>query len=77
MTRHKTLGFVFHSDKSMDKHISAIVKSCFLQLGDFYHFRPLISQTAAISLAFVHPILTIVIVCFIVFLNTLFTANKK
>ena len=28
----KNLGVVFHSDISMDKHISAIVKSCFFQL---------------------------------------------
>ena len=41
---------------SMDKHITAIVKSCFLQLRDFHWVRPLISKTAAITLAnaFVH-----------------------
>ena len=40
----------------MDKHISAIVESCFLQLCDFHRIRPLISKTAAITLAkaFVH-----------------------
>ena len=41
---------------SMDKHISAIVKSCFLQLRNFHHIYPLISKTAAITLtnAYVH-----------------------
>ena len=41
---------------SMDKHISVIVKSCFLQLRDFHHIRPLISKAAAITQAnaFVH-----------------------
>ena len=64
---------------SMDKHISAIVKSCFLQLRDFRRIRPLISKTAAITLAnaLYIPILITVIVCFMVFLNTLFIAYKK
>ena len=41
---------------SIDKHISAIVKSCFLQLRDFHCICPLISKTASITLAnvFVH-----------------------
>ena len=40
----------------MNKHISSIVKSCFLQLRDFRRIRPFISKTAAITLAnvFVH-----------------------
>ena len=40
----------------MDKHISAIVKTYFLQLRDFHRIRSLISKTAAITLAnaFVH-----------------------
>ena len=52
----KNLGVVFQSEMSTDKHISAIVKSCFLQLRDFRRIRPLISKTAAITLAnaFVH-----------------------
>ena len=52
----KTLVLFFQSDMSMDKHISAEVKSCFLQLRDFHRIRPLISKTAAIILAnaFVH-----------------------
>ena len=52
----KNLGVVFQSDMSMDKHISAIVKSCFLQLRDFHRICPLISKTTAITLAnaFVH-----------------------
>ena len=33
----------------MDKHICAIVKTCFLQLRDFHCIRPLISKTAAIT----------------------------
>ena len=36
---------------SMDKHIFAVVKSCFLQLRDFHRIRPLISETAAVTLA--------------------------
>ena len=83
----KNLGVVFQSNMSMNKNISAIVKSWFLQLRDFHRIRPLISEIAAFILAnafvrnvhvHVHiPILTTVIVCFIVFLNTLFTAYKK
>ena len=40
----------------MDKHISSIIKSCFLQLCDFRRIRPFISKTAAITLAnaFIH-----------------------
>ena len=40
----------------MDKHISSIIKSCFLQLRDFRCIRSFISKTAAITLvnAFVH-----------------------
>ena len=71
-------GVIFHSDICVsDKHISASVKSHFLQLRDFHHIRPLISKTAAITLAnaFVHSHLDYtVIVCFMVFLNTTFTA---
>ena len=52
----KNLGVVFQSDMSMDKHISTVIKSCFLQLRDVHRIRPLISKTAAITLtnAFVH-----------------------
>ena len=44
------------SDMPMDKQISAIVKSCFLQLRNFHHIHLFISKTAAITLAnaFVH-----------------------
>ena len=47
----KNLGVVFQFDMSMDKHISDIVKSCFLQFRYFYRIRPLISKTAAIIIA--------------------------
>ena len=52
----KNLGVIFQTDKSMDKHISSIVKSCFLQLRDFCRICPFISKIAAITLAnaFVH-----------------------
>ena len=52
----KNLGVVIQSGMSMDKHISAVVTSCFLQLRDFHHIRPLTSKTVAITLAtaFVH-----------------------
>ena len=41
---------------SIDKHISAVIKSCFLQLRNFHRTRPLIYKTAARTLAnaFVH-----------------------
>ena len=35
----------------MDKHISSIIKFCFLQLRDFCRIRPFSSKTAAITLA--------------------------
>ena len=40
----------------MDKHISSIVKSCFLQHCDCHRICPFISKTAVITLAnaFVH-----------------------
>ena len=47
----KNLGAVFQSDMSMYKRISAVVKSCFLQLRDFHRIRPLFYKTAAITLA--------------------------
>ena len=52
----KNLGVVFQSGMSMDKHISALVNSYFLQLRDFHRIIPLISKTATITLAnaFVH-----------------------
>ena len=55
----KNLGVVCQFNMSMDKHISAIVKSCFLQLRDFHRICPLISNTMAIILAnaFVHSYL--------------------
>ena len=52
----KNLGVLFQSDLSLDNHISSIIKSCFVQLGDFRRIRPLIYKTAAITLAnlFIH-----------------------
>ena len=47
----KNLGVIFQSDMSMDKHIFAIAKSCFLQRHDFHRIRPLIFKTAAITVA--------------------------
>ena len=32
----KNLGVIFHSDTSMDKHISAMIKLCFFQLRNFH-----------------------------------------
>ena len=51
MTRQKKVGVVFQYDMSMDKHISAIVKSCCFQLRDFHLICPLISKIAATTLA--------------------------
>ena len=47
----KNLVVLFQSDMSFDNHISSILKSCFVQLRDFCHIRPLLSKTAAITLA--------------------------
>ena len=43
----------FQFAMSMDKHISAIIKSRFLQLHDFHRIRSFISKTAAITLAII------------------------
>ena len=52
----KNLGVFFQSGMSLDNHISPIIKSCYVQLLDFRRIRPLISKTAAITLAnsFIH-----------------------
>ena len=54
----KNLGLIFQTDMSMDKHVSSIVKSCFLQLRDFRDVSVLLSLKlhAVITLAnaFVH-----------------------
>ena len=42
----KNLGLIFQTDMSMDKHVSSIVKSCFLQLRDFRRICPFSSKTA-------------------------------
>ena len=47
----KNLGVTFQSEMSMEKHISALVKFCFLQLRNFHRICPFISITAAITLA--------------------------
>ena len=67
----KNLGANFQIDMSMDKHISSIVKSCYLSLRDFRHIRPFIAKTAAITLAnaFVHSCLD--------FCNSLFDGLSK
>ena len=46
----------FQSDMFMDEHISSVVKTCFLQLREFRHFRSYIPKTAAITFAnaFIH-----------------------
>ena len=36
---------------SLDNQISSVIKSCFVQLRDFCHIRPLLSKTATIILA--------------------------
>ena len=47
----KHLGVVIQSGMFMDKHISAIVTSCFLQLLNFHRIRSFISKTAVITRA--------------------------
>ena len=67
----KNLGIIFQTDMAMDKYISSIVKSCFLQLYDFHRIHPFISKTATITLAnaFVHSCLD--------FCNSLFYGLHK
>ena len=52
----KNLCILFQFDMSLDYHISSIIESCFVKLRDFHLIRPLISKTAAITLAnsFIH-----------------------
>ena len=38
----KALGVIFQPIMSMDKHVSSIIKSCFLQLRDFRRTCPMI-----------------------------------
>ena len=45
----KNLGVIFQSDMSMDKHISSVVKTCFLQLCEFRHIQSFIPKSATIS----------------------------
>ena len=37
----KNLSVIFQTDKSLDKQVSSIAKSCLLQLCDFRSIRPL------------------------------------
>ena len=52
----KNLSIIFQSDMSMDKHISSVIKTCFLKLHEFCHFQSFIPKSAAITLAnaFIH-----------------------
>ena len=67
----KILGVIFQTDMFLDKNISSIVKSCFIQLHDFRHIHPFISKTTVITLAnaFVHSRLD--------FCNSLFYGRLK
>ena len=47
----KNLDILFQSEMSLNNHISFNNKSCFMQLHDFCGIHPLISKTAAITLA--------------------------
>ena len=47
----KNLAIIFHSDMSIDKHISSVVKTCFLQLCEFCHIRSFIPKSATITFA--------------------------
>ena len=55
----KNFGVLVQSNMSLDNHISSIIKSCVVQLRDFRRIRPLISKTAATTLAnsFIHSCL--------------------
>ena len=52
----KILGIIFQSTMSMDKHISSVVKTCFLQLREFCHILSFILKSAASTFAnaFIH-----------------------
>ena len=52
----KNFCVLFQSDISLDNHISSLTKFCYVQLRDFCRIRPLISISAAITLAtsFIH-----------------------
>ena len=52
----KNLDRIFLSDMSMDKHISSVIKTYFLQLSEFCHVRSFIPKSAAITFAnaFIH-----------------------
>ena len=75
----KNLGVIFHTDMFFDKHISSIVKSCFIQLRDFRRIRLFISKTAAITLAntFVHSRLDFHNNLFVGLLSIQLIAHKK
>ena len=45
------LSIIFQSNMSMDKHISSVVKTCFLQLREFRYIRNFIPKTVAITFA--------------------------
>ena len=75
----KNLSVIFQIDKSLDKQVSSIAKSCFLQLRAIRSIRPFISKIAAITLAyaFVRSRLHFVIAFSMAFLNIQFIAYKK
>ena len=52
----KNLGVLFQFDMSLHNHFSSDIKSCFMQLRNIRQICPLISKTAAITLAnsFIH-----------------------
>ena len=64
---------------SMDKHISSVVKTCFLQLLEFHHIRSFIPKFAIITFAnaLYIPASIIVIAFYMVFQSILFIACKK
>ena len=45
----KNLCVIFLSDMSRNKHISYVVKTCFLQLREFRHIRSFVPKPAAIT----------------------------
>lgn len=48
----RDLGLILDSELSLSKHVSSVVRSCYLQLRSLGKLRPMLNQAAATSMAF-------------------------
>ena len=64
---------------SMDKHVSSVIKTCFLQLNEFHHIRSFITNLLLLHLQIplYIPALIIVIGFYMVFQSILFIVLQK